>query len=146
MSPTLPAPKKPASPKKTAPRPGLPALNVPPLPPAYDAASALAKLGFSSRQALHESGIGRHLRRLPTAPALYEAAAVDEWALRLARLRILQAAGERPVTGPAARAEAAPADAGRDTHCPVCQGFALRLDNEIRCLHNHRTRLNAPPR
>ncbi len=134
-----PAGSKPA--KKEGIKPAKPDMSHAPLPPAYDLAGVMAKLGFRNRQTVFESGLLKQLQRVPdTAQALYTVESVDEWALRLARLRILQAAGLRGWRGASSRASEAPAEADHDTTCPTCGAFALRLEKEIRCLNDHRIR------
>ncbi len=110
-----------------------------PTPPAYDLPTTLKMLGLESRQLLRQSGLQQALKavQLEARVTLYEAASVRAWAKRLARLRIRQAWGE--VDGRTPLLEA-PADAQRDTVCPVCGGFAQRGPGAAtRCLKGHVT-------
>lgn len=122
------------------PSPDTPFFAAEPTPPAYDLPTTLKMLGLESRQHLRQSGLQQVLKpvQLEARVTLYEASSVQAWARRLARLRILQALGERDPKAPLLQA---PADPARDTVCPKCGGFALFNGDgsAARCLKGHST-------
>ena len=115
-----------------------------PLPPAYDLSTTLKMLGLKSRQAFRQARLDTVLRPLGGVESritLFDAREVQDWAKRLARLRIMQAAGE---VSPKTPLLEAPADSKRDTTCPRCSAFALQTPSAtsptIFCIKGHRSR------
>lgn len=115
-----------------------------PLPPAYDLSTTLKMLGLKSRQTFRQARLDTVLKSLTGVESritLFDAREVQDWAKRLARLRIMQAAGE---VSPKTPLIDAPADSKRDTTCPRCGAFALRnpltSSQTIFCIKGHRSR------
>lgn len=106
--------------------------------PVYDLDDTLNVLGLKSRQLFHQSGLAHSIRFYQVGKVrLYNAADVQEWARRLARLRLAQRAAELRQRYPLTQA---PATAERDAVCPKCQAFARRSANgDLWCLQGHRT-------
>jgi hypothetical protein len=106
--------------------------------PVLDLRGTIGALGLKSRQMFRQSGLDRKIRSYQIGRIrVYDAAAVGEWARRLARLRLAQKAGELHQRYPLAKA---PAGDEQDANCPHCGAFARRGSNgEIWCLKGHHT-------
>ncbi len=138
-------PKTKLSPRSAA----LPFVAIDPIPPSYSLAQTVELLGLKSPQAFRQSGLESSITSYLLSASehtargvrVYDAAEVQAWALRLARLRLAQRSGEiRNSRFPLLEA---PADADHDALCPKCGAFARRgAKGSILCLHGHRT---SPP-
>ena len=124
----------------------LPFAAIEPMPPSYSLSQTVELLGLKSPQAFRQSGLESRItsyllstfEHTARGVRVYNAAEVQAWALRLARLRLAQRSGE--IKNSRFPLVEAPADAEHDALCPRCGAFGRRnAKGIILCLHGHRT-------
>lgn len=122
--------------------------GITPIPSSYTLDDTLRKLGLGVRQGFYQARLHEHIQRYLVGQRtfVYDADDVDEWAVRMARRRILVAWGVLSEKSPLADA---PVKDGLDTTCPICGAFALRHPQagaRIRCEAGHETSRRRKPR